>query len=76
MITHPIPANDDATKTIALFSAAVADAAIEGRKIYEARAPRELRDGGGSIVVHNKDAAAKAKAAEHVVPATQEMSAS
>ena len=76
VITHPIPANDDATKTIALFSAAVADAVLEGRKIYETRAPRELRDGGGSLVVHNKDAAAKAKAAEHVAPAPQEMSAS
>jgi small subunit ribosomal protein S2 len=70
-IAHPIPSNDDATKAITLFSAAVADAVIEGRKIYDARAPRELRDGGDSIVVIEKGDATNGHAN---IPA-QEMSA-
>ncbi len=74
-ITHPIPSNDDAAKTIALFSAAVADAVIEGRKIYEARAPRELRDGGESVVVLDKSAAEDQAANGHSSAAPQEMSA-
>ena len=73
-ITHPIPSNDDAAKTISLFSAAVADAVIEGRKIYEARAPRELRDGGEQVVVLEKSAEEQA-ANGHSAAAPQEMSA-
>lgn len=71
-VKHPIPCNDDATKTVALMSAAVADAVIEGRKIYEARAPRELRDGGESTLVLSKDAAT----IESTPAAPQELSAS
>ncbi len=36
-IRFPIPCNDDATGAIRLFVNAIADAAIEGRSIYEAR---------------------------------------
>lgn len=38
-VAFPIPSNDDAARTIRLFSAAVADAVIEGRSIYQARVP-------------------------------------
>jgi small subunit ribosomal protein S2 len=36
-VTFPIPSNDDSTRTIKLFAAAVADAVIEGRSIYRSR---------------------------------------
>lgn len=35
-IDYPIPSNDDGVRTLRLFSAAVADAAIEGANIYRA----------------------------------------
>jgi len=38
-VAFPIPSNDDAARTIRLFSAAVADAVIEGRALYNARVP-------------------------------------
>lgn len=72
-ITHPIPSNDDAMKTISLFAAAVADAVIEGKKIYDSRAPRELRD-GGPVVVLDKSAAEDA-GSSIAASAPQEMSA-
>jgi small subunit ribosomal protein S2 len=38
-VSFAIPSNDDASRTIRLFSAAVADAVLEGRAIYNARVP-------------------------------------
>jgi small subunit ribosomal protein S2 len=38
-VAFPIPSNDDAARTIRLFSSAVADAVLEGRAIYQARVP-------------------------------------
>ena len=37
MIDYKIPGNDDAIRAIRLFCAAVADAVIEGRNLYEER---------------------------------------
>jgi small subunit ribosomal protein S2 len=34
LITYPIPGNDDATKSISVISGFIADAVIEGRKIF------------------------------------------
>lgn len=42
-IAYSIPSNDDASRTIKLFAAAVADAVIEGRAIYDARVPKDNR---------------------------------
>src|SRR5690606_35541708 len=39
-ITYPIPANDDGTKSIALVTAAIADAVIAGRKAMPAPAAK------------------------------------
>ena len=39
-IDHPLPANDDSNKTIELFTTAVADAVIEGRRVCESRLAR------------------------------------
>ncbi|RMD86565.1 MAG: 30S ribosomal protein S2 [Candidatus Dadabacteria bacterium] len=36
IVDYPIPANDDGVKTLRLFCAAVADAALEGAEIYKA----------------------------------------
>jgi small subunit ribosomal protein S2 len=41
-VDFPIPSNDDASKTVELFSAAIADAVIEGNEIYKARMPRGI----------------------------------
>jgi len=45
LIAYRIPGNDDAIRAIKLFTAAVADAVIEGRQLAEERAKGE-RDGG------------------------------
>jgi small subunit ribosomal protein S2 len=37
LIDYPISANDDAARTVRLFTAAVADAIIEGKKAFESR---------------------------------------
>jgi small subunit ribosomal protein S2 len=37
VIDYKIPGNDDAIRAIRLFSAAIADAAIEGRQSFEER---------------------------------------
>lgn len=41
LIDFPIPANDDAMKSIALFTRAVSDAVLEGRKAREAKRQAE-----------------------------------
>lgn len=48
-VDFPIPSNDDATKTVELFCAAVADAVIEGTESYRTRAPRNEPTGGATI---------------------------
>ncbi len=35
LVDFPIPANDDAIRSIQLFTAAIADACIEGERIYQ-----------------------------------------
>jgi small subunit ribosomal protein S2 len=47
LISYRIPGNDDAIRAIKLFTAAVADAVIEGRRIAEERAKGQ-GDLGGS----------------------------
>ncbi len=37
LIDFPVPSNDDSSRTLRLFAGAVADAIIEGKKIYESR---------------------------------------
>lgn len=48
IVDFPIPSNDDATKTVELFCAAVADAVIEGTELYRTRAPRQDPSAGGN----------------------------
>lgn len=43
-IEYPIPSNDDATRAIRLFAAAVGDAVIEGRAAFNARPARERQE--------------------------------
>ena len=43
-IEFPIPSNDDAARAIRLFTAAVADAVIEGKAVFNARPPRERQE--------------------------------
>ena len=45
LISYRIPGNDDAIRAIKLFTAAIADAVLEGRAIAEERA--EGQDDGG-----------------------------
>lgn len=44
LVDFPIPSNDDAARTIKLFTAAMADAVAEGRAEYEARRPKEEKE--------------------------------
>ncbi len=48
LIDHPIPSNDDGVRTLRLFSAAVADAAIEGSNIYRASFKNRREDIGSN----------------------------
>ncbi len=48
LIDFPIPSNDDAAKTVKLFSAAMADAVIDGRAAFEAKIPHSGGNGGGN----------------------------
>lgn len=72
LVDFPIPANDDATRTIQLFVAEVANAVAEGRAQFEARRPKEDRHeekNGGHAKAHVKNGAvegADAPAAERV----------
>jgi small subunit ribosomal protein S2 len=43
-IEYPIPSNDDAARAIRLFTAAVADAVIEGKAVFGARPARERQE--------------------------------
>jgi len=47
LIAYRIPGNDDAIRAIKLFTAAVADAILDGKQIAEERA-KGLQDGGSS----------------------------
>ena len=47
LIAYRIPGNDDAIRAIKLFTAAIADAAIEGKHLAEER-QKGIDDGGGS----------------------------
>jgi small subunit ribosomal protein S2 len=48
VISYRIPGNDDAIRAIKLFTAAVADAVIEGKRIAEERQKGEQDLSGGS----------------------------
>ncbi|MCC6137517.1 MAG: 30S ribosomal protein S2, partial [Bdellovibrionaceae bacterium] len=60
-IDYPIPANDDAIRSIKLFSELVADAYLAGAKKYEQKA-REVPDKQSDLEKEQKEAAAAAKA--------------
>ncbi|MFN8389358.1 MAG: 30S ribosomal protein S2 [Bdellovibrionota bacterium] len=67
-VSYAIPSNDDGTRAIRLFCAAVADAVLEGRKIAGERKlsePSEGRRHGR----HNSDARAVVEPADAGVPA-------
>jgi len=60
LVEFPIPANDDATRTIKLFVAEIANAVSEGRAQYDARRPKEERGeekNGGHSKGHKNGAA-------------------
>lgn len=42
IVQYPIPANDDGTRSIRLFCAAVADAVLEGKKMYSKRIGKDV----------------------------------
>ena len=63
-IDYKIPGNDDAIRAIRLFCAAVADAVIEGRNLYE-----ERQRGAGHEVTGAGDGAGGAQALDDVVEA-------
>lgn len=44
-VHFPIPSNDDAARTLKLFLSGVADAILEGRAIFKARAPGDSQTG-------------------------------
>ncbi len=54
LIDYKIPGNDDAIRAIRLFCAAIAEAVIEGRNLWEERqrgAGQEPGDGAGTVPV-------------------------
>jgi len=54
MVDYKIPGNDDAIRAIRLFCAAMADAVIEGKTLYEQSLVREkAEDGAGSARVNS-----------------------
>jgi small subunit ribosomal protein S2 len=56
MIDYKVPGNDDAIRAIRLFCAAVAEAVIEGRNVYEER----QRGGNGDVATGSFDGGAGA----------------
>jgi len=48
LIDYKIPGNDDAIRAIRLFCAAIAEAVIEGRNLYEERQRGAGREVGGA----------------------------
>ncbi|RMG45548.1 MAG: 30S ribosomal protein S2 [Candidatus Dadabacteria bacterium] len=62
-IDFPIPSNDDATRTIQLFAAAVADAVLEGRQVFEMqRVKKEEAKNGATDKQDEKGTAASVDA--------------
>ena len=47
-VDFPIPSNDDAARAIKLFASGVADAILEGRRIFDARKNKQDRDAANS----------------------------
>ena len=58
-VNYPIPSNDDAVRTLRLFTAAIADAVLEGKAVFASR---------GSKDKDREPAAAKEGAAEKSAP--------
>lgn len=48
-VAHAIPCNDDGTKAIRLFCQALADAVIEGRKLYSERKVQEAKEAARQV---------------------------
>lgn len=66
-VNFPIPANDDAARTIELFTNAVADAVLEGRASFNERVEVESKNRGGAAAAksgESEDAAAIEPVAE------------
>ncbi|MFH0992527.1 MAG: 30S ribosomal protein S2 [bacterium] len=64
LIDHPIPANDDALKSVQLVSKAIADAVIEGNQRAASRHEEEAMTAG----LENKDEAARTERHEREKP--------
>jgi len=47
VVDFPIPSNDDAPKVIRLFAAAIADAVIDGRALFDSRLGRQVHNNQG-----------------------------
>jgi small subunit ribosomal protein S2 len=58
LVTYPIPGNDDAIKAIKIITAAVADAYLEGRNVFEKRSAKAALE---KEKADAKEAAQKAK---------------
>lgn len=67
LIEHPIPGNDDAIRSIKLFSNLVADAYIEGAKVYEQKLRTQTDKSSDSA--KEEKAAAKDEAPKRRAPA-------
>ena len=63
LIDYKVPGNDDAIRAIRLFCAAIAEAVIEGRNLYEERQrgagiePESAGNGGGTAYDESGDGA-------------------
>lgn len=44
LLTYPIPGNDDAVKSLRFFVEKVTDAILDGKKLFEGRAPVKLKE--------------------------------
>jgi small subunit ribosomal protein S2 len=55
MVDYKIPGNDDAIRAIRLFCAAMADAVIEGKTLYEQSLVREKSEDAGGTAHGNSD---------------------
>ncbi len=69
LVDYPIPANDDAIRSIELITTKVADAILEGRHQWRAQRPERAARTGGQRRGASQQAAAPARTAEAAAPA-------
>ena len=54
LVTYPIPGNDDAIKAIRIITAAIADAYLEGKKVWEKKSAKEKIEADKKAVLAEK----------------------